>query len=130
MLTVLLFFASNAIYPTTIMPGPEDHFSSKSVDLRCRCSAHFHACRQYEQLRFDIRTGPIWNSKCLLVIASRNLKVFPLREKTVRNLRTTLLITLKAEELGSFLTSLAFRSGPVCALIRNGLLSTKFLRQL
>jgi hypothetical protein len=74
--------------------------------------------------------GEGWNSKCLLVIASRNLKVFPLREKAVRNLRTTLLITLKAEELRSFLTSLAVRSGPVCTLIRNGLLSTTFLRQL
>jgi hypothetical protein len=41
-----------------------------------------------------------------------------------------LLITMKAEELEFFLTSLAFRLGPMCTLIRNGLLSTKFLRQL
>ena len=45
-------------------------------------------------------------------------------------LRTTLLITLKAEELESFPMSLAFRIGPVFTLIRYGLLSTKFLRRL
>jgi hypothetical protein len=77
-----------------------------------------------------IRTEPIWNSKCLLVIASRNRKVFLLREKAVGNFRTTFLIALKAEELESFRMNLAFRLGPVCSLIRNRQLSTKFLCRL
>ena len=63
-----------------------------------------------------IRTEPIWNSKCLLVIAGRNRKVFLLREKAVRNFCTTFLITLKAEELESFRMNLAFRLGLVCIL--------------
>jgi ABC-2 type transport system permease protein len=45
-LTMPLFFASNAIYPTA-----EDHFSSKSVDLRRGCPAHLHAGRQHQHLR-------------------------------------------------------------------------------
>jgi hypothetical protein len=56
--------------------------------------------------------------------------VFLLREKAVGNLRTTLLITLKAEELGSFPVSLAFKIGSLCTLICNGVLSAKSVRQL
>jgi hypothetical protein len=63
-----------------------------------------------------IRTEPIWNSKCLMVIASRNRKVFLLRERAVRNFCTTFLITLKAEELESFRMNLAFRLGLVWIL--------------
>jgi len=50
------------------------------------------------------------------MIASRNRKVFLLREKAVRNFCTTLLITLKAEELESFRMNLAFRLGLMCIL--------------
>ena len=60
--------------------------------------------------------GEDWNSKCLLVIASRNRKVFLLREKAVRNFCTTFLITLKAEELESFRMNSAFRLGLVWIL--------------
>ena len=61
-----------------------------------------------------IRTEPIWNSKCLMVVGTRNRTVFLLREKAVRNFCATFLITLKAEELESFRMNLAFRIGPVC----------------
>ena len=57
--------------------------------------------------------GEDWNSKCLPMIASTNRKVFLLRDKAVRNFCTTFLITLKAEELESFRTNLAFRLGLV-----------------
>lgn len=45
-------------------------------------------------------------------------------------LRPTLLIILKKQELGPFPGSLVSRIEPECALIRNGLLSTKFLPQV
>jgi hypothetical protein len=51
-----------------------------------------------------------------MVIASRNRKVFLLRERAVRNFCTTFLITLKAEELESFRMNLAFRLGLVWIL--------------
>jgi ABC-2 type transport system permease protein len=55
-LTMPLFFASNAIYPHRHHARlAEDRFPSKSVDLRRRCPAHFHACRQHEQLRPESR---------------------------------------------------------------------------
>jgi hypothetical protein len=60
--------------------------------------------------------GEDWNSKCLPMIASRNRKVFLLGEKAVRNFCTSFLITLKAEELESFRTNLAFRLGLVWIL--------------
>jgi hypothetical protein len=63
-----------------------------------------------------IRTEPLWNSKCLLVMVGRNRKVFLLREKAARNFCTTFLITLKAEELESFCMNLALRLGLMCIL--------------
>jgi len=51
-LTMPLFFASNAIYPTDIMPGwlkVVSHLNPLTYVVEC--SAHFHACRQCEHLR-------------------------------------------------------------------------------
>jgi hypothetical protein len=55
-LTMPLFFASNAIYPTDIMPGwLKMVFASQSIDLRRGCVAHLHVGRQHEHLRFESR---------------------------------------------------------------------------